>query len=169
MEKIKKVLLVVLVSCIVLGAAMYIFKRDQTKEEIIQEYQKHEEAFEYVKEYFIANDIVQIRRDSGRITIHIKGSGIITSLENIDDELLVQYIHLLFDDLNYFRIFSSSAWKEKGIQLMFKKETNETYYYKGIVYCADNEPPISTSTTFYNVEQIENYWFYCEEDTDEDL
>ena len=167
MEKIKTILLVILVSCIVFGTAMYIFKRDQTKEEMIQEYQKHEEAFEYVKEYYIANDLTRIGRDSGKITIRINGSDI--PLEDIDDELLVKYVRLLFDDLHYFWIFDSSAWKEDVIQLMFEKNTNKTYYYKGIVYCADNEPPISTSSTFYNVEQIENYWFYFEKDADEDL
>lgn len=171
MEKIKTILLVVLVSCIVLGTAMYIFKRDQTKEEIIQEYQKHEEAFEYVKEYYITNDLARIFRypRDKIISININGSGADIPLEDIDDELLVKYVRLLFDDLHYFWISDHSAWKENVLQLMFKKETNKTYYYKDIVYCEDGEPPISTSSTFYNVEQIKKHWFYCEENAYEDL
>ncbi len=171
MEKIKTILLVVLVSCIVLGTAMYIFKRDQTKEEVIQEYQKNEKAFEYVKEYFIANDLERIFRypRDKIISININGSGTDIPLKDIDDELLVQYVHLLFDDLHYFWISDHSAWKEIVLQLMFEKDTNKTYYYKGIVYCEDGEPPISTSSSFYNVEQVKKYWFYFEEDADEDL
>ncbi len=171
MKKMKTILLVILVSCIVLGTAMCIFKRDQTKEEMIQEYQKHEEAFEYVKEYYIAHDLTLIFRypRDKIISINVNGSGTDIPLEDIDDELLVQYVHLLFDDLHYFWISDDSAWKEDVIQLMFEKETNKTYYYKKIVYCEDGEPPISTSSVFYNVEQIEKYWFYCEADEYEDL
>ena len=163
MEKIKTILLVVLVSCIVLGTAMCIFKREQTKEEMIQEYQKHEEAFEYVKGCFIANDVRRIDRQAeNKITIRINGADI--PLENMKDELLTEYAHLLFDDLNYSLIYySSSTWKEDIMQLMFEKKTNKTYYYKEIIYCEDGEQPESAGR-FIDMERIDQYWFYCEED-----
>lgn len=167
MKETKTILLVVFLSCIAFVAVMCMPKREQTKQEIIQEYQKHREAFEYVKEYFINNNIVQIRWDSGKITV--QNANTIVPFEDMNDKLLIKYVHLLFDDLHYFRIFNSSSWKENVMQLSFKKETNKTYYYKEIVYCEDNEPPVSTSSVFYNVGQVDNYWFYCEEDVDEDL
>lgn len=89
--------------------------------------------------------------------------------ENLHDKLLVKYVHLLFDDLDYLAIYNHSTWKENVMQLMFMKDTNKIYYYQDIIYCEDAQPPVSTSSVFYNAEQIDNYWFYCEEDTDEDL
>lgn len=168
MKTTKMILLVVLLACIVLVAVFCTPIRQQTKQEIVHEYQMHKEAFEYVKEYFIANDLSGIQRDNSEITMRIRGSSIITSLEDTNDELLIQYVRLLFDDLHYSWIDISYTWKENIMQLMFLKETNKIYYYKEIVYCADNEPPISTAL-FTDVEQIDNYWFYCEEDADEDL
>lgn len=52
---------------------------------------------------------------------------------------------------------------------MFMKDTNKIYYYQDIIYSEDAQPPVSTSSVYYNVEQVDNYWFYCEEDADEDL
>jgi len=166
MKTTKSILLMVLLSYIALFAVLCMPIREQTRQEIVHEYQKHKEAFEYVKEYFIENEIVQIRRDSGKITV--QNANTIIPFEDINDELLIKFVHLLFDDLHYFLIENSSSWKENVIQLTFKKETNKTYYYKEIVYCEDNEPPISTAH-FTDVKQIDNYWFYCEEDEDEDL
>ena len=166
MKKTKAILLVVLLSCIAFIAVMCMPKREQTKQEIIQEYQKHQEAFAYVKEYFIANDISQIRKDSGNIII--QNASEIVSFEDMNDELLIKYVHLLFDDFHYSIIYRSYTCKESVIQLIFEKETNKQYFTE-IVYCRDNEPPVSTSSLFFNVEQIDNYWFYCEDNQDEDL
>lgn len=164
MSKKKVINLAVLLFCVLLFAVMCLPKREQPKEEIIREYHKYRDAFQYIKVYFINNDVSQIRKDSGKIIVILN---VITPLEEINDALLVQCVHLLFDDLHYFRISNTSTWKTNVLQLTFKKDTNKTYY-KEIVYCRDDAPPSSTGV-FTDVEQIEKYWFYCEEDEDEDL
>jgi hypothetical protein len=170
MKETKTILLVVFLSCIAFVAVMCMPKREQTKQEIIQEYQKHQEAFVYVKDCFISNKVQHVFEISeGEIAVNTSYSDVSIPLENLHDKLLVKYVHLLFDDLDYLAIYNHSTWKENVMQLMFMKDTNKIYYYQDIIYCEDAQPPVSTSSVFYNAEQIDNYWFYCEEDTDEDL
>jgi len=127
MKTTKSILLMVLLCYIALFAVLCMPIREQTKQEIIQEYQKHKEAFEYVKEYFIANDLSRIRRDNNKITIL---SDQCISLDDIDDELMIKHVHLLFDDLHYSEIFNSSSWDKSPMQLTFEKYTKLTILRK---------------------------------------
>ena len=163
MKKKQAIKLGITLVCILLVLVMCLPKKEPTKEEMVQEYWENKEAFLYVRNYLARNDIMQIRRSTDdKIELVVKGLEENMPLEDAEDELFVQYAHLLFDDLNYWVIYDSWTYKQNIQQLIFEKRTNKTYYYKNIIFCEDNLPPVNGM--FFHEEQIDENWFYCEED-----
>ena len=110
MKTIRSILLMVLLFYIAVFAVLCMPIREQTKQEIIQEYQKHQEAFAYVKDCFIANKVQHVFEISeGKIAVNTSYSDVSILLENLHDKLLVKYVHLLFDDLDYLAIYNHST------------------------------------------------------------